>query len=111
MNEITTLILTIVGTGVSIFGLLYGFLRNFKIDMDNQFEKIEKRFEKIEKRFEKIEERFEKIDGRFSNIEREIQVINTRIAVMESRLNDISTNVTHLMWHHQALPHKEVKEE
>lgn len=74
--------------------------------------------ERIDNSFKSIEEKLVSMDTRLSNVEREIQGLNTRVAVIESRMtgleiraNDISTNVTHLMWHHQALPQKEAKEE
>ena len=100
--------------------------------MDTRFDKIDKRFEKVDERFEKVDERFEKIEGKIETIikdlnslntkvvvlENKIEVIakdlnslNTRTAVLESKMSDINTNVTHLLWHSQAHPHKEAQEE
>lgn len=43
-------------------------------------------------------------------IKKDLQQLNTRVAVVESRLSDISTNVNHLMWHHQSLSQKDANE-
>jgi|GEM_PF-5565055 len=61
--------------------------------------------------YSRLDKRFDKIDNRFEKIEKELSQLNTRVAVIESKQSDISTNVTHLMWHHQTLPQKEVREE
>ena len=68
-------------------------------------------YSRLDKRFDAIDKRFEKNDERFNGIDKELSQLNTRVAVIESKLSDISTNVTHLMWHHQSLPQKEAKEE
>lgn len=55
----------------------------------------------------KIEKLEDKVDG----IDKDLQQVNTKIAVMESKTNDISVNVSHLMWHSQAIPPKDAQEE
>ena len=57
----------------------------------------------------KIEKENEKLEGRIGKLEEKMGDVQTKIAVMESRINDISTNVTHLMWQNQ-LPHREAQE-
>ena len=37
---------TVVGTGATIIGLTYSFLRDFRADMDMRFEKMDKKFDK-----------------------------------------------------------------
>ena len=64
---------TIVGTGIAVVSLIYGFLRNFKLDMNEKFHKIDQRFEKIDQRFDKVDQRFEKIDQRFEKLEDDMQ--------------------------------------
>ena len=50
---------------------------------------------------------FEKIDRKIEKSDEKLNTIETRIAIIETRLSDISNNVSHLMWHHQAIPPKE----
>jgi len=45
------------------------------------------------------------------DIKKDLQNQGTKIAIIESKLTDISSNVSHLMWHHQALPTKDVQEQ
>lgn len=54
-----------------------------------------------------MERQDKKIDG----IEKDLQQLNTKVAVIESKITDISSNVSHLMWHHQSLPQKEAEEQ
>jgi hypothetical protein len=48
---------TVVGTGCAIAGFLYQIMRNFREDINKNFEKHERRFEMLEKRFEMIDQR------------------------------------------------------
>ena len=48
---------------------------------------------------------------KIDSLDKNVQNMTTRMAVFESKLTDISTNVTHLMWHNQTYPFKELKEE
>lgn len=48
---------TIISTGIAIVGFFYQIIRNFKQDINRNFEKHEKRFELLEKRFETIDQR------------------------------------------------------
>jgi len=42
--------LTIIGTGVTVIGLTYTFLRNFKNDVNKHIDKIESRLDKQDER-------------------------------------------------------------
>ena len=42
--------LTIIGTGVTVIGLTYTFLRNFKNDVNKHIDKIELRLDKQDER-------------------------------------------------------------
>lgn len=72
-------------------------------------------YSRIDKRFDEIKSEMKEMRSEFTNetklIRNDISGLNTKVAVIESKLSDISTNVTHLMWHHQTLPQKEVREE
>lgn len=93
--EIITALLS-SGVFLALLGLFYRFGRNQ---------------ESIDRSFKAINEKLYSIDTRLSNVEKDIQQLTTRVAVIESRLNDISVNVSHLMWHHQALPQKDANEQ
>jgi hypothetical protein len=87
--------------------------------LDKKFDKIDfkindlgKRIEDLSAKVDRNEANFNgKLDAKIDPIEKDIIQMNTRMAVMESRLSDISTNVTHLMWHSQAVPSKEEAKE
>ncbi|MCE2983703.1 MAG: hypothetical protein LW832_09085 [Parachlamydia sp.] len=94
-------------------------------NIDDKFKNIDDRFDRIEARLVKIELSINSLDSRIHSLEGRILTIenklnrmderfnsmDTRVAVIETRLTDIGTNVSHLMWHNQSLPHKEAQEE
>jgi predicted PurR-regulated permease PerM len=87
------LILTVIGTGIAVVGFIYGFLRNFKEDINTYIDKL---------------------DGRLSNVEKELQQLNTRAAVLETRMgnleqnmSNINSNVNYLLWREHLPPAKE----
>ena len=47
---IISIIIAVLGTGVGVVTLVYQIMRNFKEDVNKNFEKHEKRFEKIDQR-------------------------------------------------------------
>lgn len=51
------LFLTIIGTAVTTIFAIYGFLRNFKADINSHIDRLEKRMDKFENRMEALEER------------------------------------------------------
>lgn len=51
------LFFTMIGTGVAVIAIIYQIMRNFKEDVNKNFEKYERRFEKHERRFELLENR------------------------------------------------------
>lgn len=46
--------------------------------------------------------RFEKIESELKEMREHDSRTDVRLAVIETRLNDVSTNVVHLMWQHQS---------
>jgi outer membrane murein-binding lipoprotein Lpp len=79
---------------------------NTKIDINEA--KFNTKIDKLDNKIDKIASDLSaKLDAKIDPIEKNLIQMNTRMAVMESRLSDISTNVTHLMWHNQAIPPKE----
>lgn len=42
--------ITVIGTGIAVVTLVYQVMRNFKDDVNKNFEKHERRFEKIDQR-------------------------------------------------------------
>ena len=44
------IILTSVGTAITTIGVVYGFMRNIKSDIKNDFEKLESRISQIDNR-------------------------------------------------------------
>lgn len=41
---------TVIATGIAVVGFIYQMMRNFKEDVNKNFEKHERRFEKIDQR-------------------------------------------------------------
>jgi uncharacterized coiled-coil DUF342 family protein len=83
--------------------------------IDEQSKKIEEESKRIDELSAKIDRNsadyIAKLDAKIDPLEKDLIQMNTRIAVIESRLSDISTNVTYLMWHSQAIPpREEIKE-
>jgi len=50
-------ILTAVGATVTVIGFVYGFLRNFKIDLNLRIDKFEKRMDAFDEKILSLEER------------------------------------------------------
>lgn len=51
------IILTLLATTVTIIGFVYGFLRNFKDDINGHIDRLEKRMDVFETRITSMEER------------------------------------------------------
>jgi hypothetical protein len=45
-----TQVVTTIGTGLTVIGLVYTFIRNFKADIGGKFDKMEKRIDTLEER-------------------------------------------------------------
>ncbi len=93
--EVTSILLS-SGVFLGILALFYRFGRNQ---------------ERTDNNFRVIMDKINAMDNRLSSVEKDIQQLNTRTAVIESKIADISTNVSHLMWHNQSLPPKEAGEQ
>jgi len=61
------LFLTIIGTGITIVAFIYGFLRNFKKDIQAQFERIDKKMDKFDEKLTDIDRRLCRLEGAFSS--------------------------------------------
>lgn len=59
-------ILTSLAATVTVIGFVYGFLRNFKTDINNHIDRLETRMDKFEIRMNKVEER---LDSRVNKLE------------------------------------------
>jgi outer membrane murein-binding lipoprotein Lpp len=83
---------------------------NTKIDINEA--KFNAKIDKLDNKIDKVASDLNaKLDTKIDPLEKDLIQMNTRMAVIESRLSDISTNVTHLMWHNQAIsPREELKE-
>lgn len=52
-----SVILTVLGTGAAVIGLVYTFLRNFKTDINEKIGKLDARMNVFENRMTSLEER------------------------------------------------------
>lgn len=60
---------TVIGTGVAIVGLIYGYLRNFRSDINDKFKKIDDRFDKIDLRLHNMQQSINDLDKRLYGVE------------------------------------------
>ncbi len=60
------IILTSLATAITVIGFVYGFLRNFKTDINSHIDRLETRMDKFEIRMYKMEER---LDSRMNKLE------------------------------------------
>jgi hypothetical protein len=64
-----TLTINLLVTVFTIAGVIYGFFRNFKVHMKEEFKKIDSKFDKIDSRFDKMDEKLTDIDRRLCRLE------------------------------------------
>ena len=57
-------ILTVIATGATSVSLIYTFLRNFKTDINNHIDRLEKRMDGFDKRMDGFESRMNSLDER-----------------------------------------------
>lgn len=62
----TELLLTAIGIVVSIVGLMYAFLRNFKIDIKDSFKEMKDDIKEIKIDVKSIDQRLSKLEGSFT---------------------------------------------
>lgn len=65
MNEILTIVLTGVGTAITIIGFVYTIIRNFRSDFDTRFDQ---RFDKLERKLESQEQRWVETNKRMDGV-------------------------------------------
>ncbi len=64
MNIDLITILTTIGTGIAVIGFIYGFMRNFKDDLNSHMDKIEKEWkEESRKMDQRVMETNRRMDG------------------------------------------------
>jgi hypothetical protein len=72
-----TFFLAFLGTAMAILGFVYGFLRNFKADINNNFDDRMTRFEKdFDGRITRLEKDF---DGRITRLETDINNLANKV--------------------------------
>lgn len=97
-----------IATLLAIAAMLWFFYSR----LDKKFTQIDDKFKEVSETINRNEAKFSaRLDMKIDPIEKDLIQINTRIAVIESRLSDIGSNLSHLMWHQQALPQKEAEEQ
>lgn len=73
------LILTVVGTGVSVVGIIYMFFRNLKIDIHKQMDKMNGRMDKMNERMDRTDSRLDAHATRIDQMYRMIMDIQSEI--------------------------------
>lgn len=59
-----TVILSFLATTITIIGFVYGFLRNFKEDINGHIDRLEKRMDQFERRMDLFEHKILSIEER-----------------------------------------------
>ena len=97
-------ILALLATTITILGFVYGFLRNFKNDINGHIDRLERRMDKFESRMISLEERIdarmisleERIDARMISVDERMFWMATgkrlEDAVLEERMKKPKTN-------------------
>lgn len=103
------IVVWLIGLQTVVLGGIFAFLwNNLSKRIDDLGTKLDKNTGEINAKIDRNEAKFNaKLDTKSDPLEKDLIQINTKLAVMESRLSDISTNVTHLLWHQQVVPPKE----
>ena len=97
------IILWVLSGGFGLMLVMWHFV-------NSHLERQDQKIEKLDQKIEKLDQKIEKLDQKLNNFEKDIQQLSTKVAVIESKLVDINSNVSHLMWHHQALPQREAEQ-
>jgi len=100
------IILSVIGTGVAIIGVLgsalywlgrrFGEIRERFELINERFERIDERFRQIDRRFKQIDERFRQIDKRFEQIDERFKQINKRFEGLEGSVRELARRVESL---------------
>ena len=97
------LIITLLGTTAAIIGSVYGFLRNFKADINGHIDRLEKRMDQFELRSEKRMDQFEfrsekrmdqfelKSEKRIDLFEKKMDLFKQELVSMEERMFFMAT--------------------
>lgn len=67
MTELTTLILTIIGTGIGVIGLTYAILRNFKSDIHSELLELKDDIKDLKNDMKDVDRRLCRMEGAFSS--------------------------------------------
>lgn len=79
---------------VAVVGAVWAIVGDFKIEVRDQFGRIDKRFEQIDSRFERLDTKLESLDGRLRNVESDTKVINSRLDELQKGVNAIEAATT-----------------
>ena len=71
---------------------VHTLLADFRDQMIQGFEQINRRFEQVDKRFEQVDKRFEQIDRRFEQMENRFQGVDGRFVGQDAKID------RHFMW-------------
>lgn len=81
------LIFTIIGSAVTTVGFVYGFLRNFKVDFENKFNRLESQFNRLESQFDRLksdtQSQFERLEKKMDKFDEKLTDIDRRLCRME----------------------------
>lgn len=64
-------------------------LDDFKVDIDQQFQKLHHLFEHVDRQFEKVDLRFEHVDLRLGEIDRRFEQVDQRFEQVDQRFEQV----------------------
>ncbi len=67
----------------------------FKLDMRDRFEQVDKRFEQVDKRFEQVDKRFEQVDKRFEEVDKRFDHVDKRLEQVISSIDKLGDKLDH----------------
>jgi type IV secretion system protein TrbJ len=75
------------------FTTLLTLISDFKSDMNNRFEQVDKRFTQIDNRFEQVDNRFEQIDRQFEQVNQRFLHVDEQINGLKYEIRDIKHDI------------------
>jgi hypothetical protein len=64
-------------------------LREFRAEVGQRFEQMDRRFEQVDQRFEQMDRRFEQVDQRFEQMDRRFEQVDQRFEQMDRRFEQV----------------------
>jgi hypothetical protein len=86
---------SVIGTGVGVVGLVYTMMRNLRVDLKSQIDKVALDVKSIDQNLRSIDHRLSKLEGSFAergNWEGRLYAMNKNTTEMNAKTDTIKTH-------------------